>query len=154
MSNTCSLCNSTYVWPADLKRHLKSKHLSSSSHIRLPQSSSSSRSSSSHTRLPQSSSSSSHACLPQSSTKYNGRQKNLITWYKPTILTHFTFPINTIPIISCHGSIRLPVWLPDQQEVENRCLSDGSFTISNTWWLPSQIASHGVMVNIRRCMEP
>ena len=26
MSNTCSLCNSTYVWPADLKRHLKSKH--------------------------------------------------------------------------------------------------------------------------------
>jgi hypothetical protein len=33
MSNTCSLCNSTYVWPADLKRHLKS----SSSHIHLPQ---------------------------------------------------------------------------------------------------------------------
>ena len=26
MSNTCSLCSSTYVWPADLKRHLKSKH--------------------------------------------------------------------------------------------------------------------------------
>ena len=26
MSNTCSLCNRTYVWPADLKRHLKSKH--------------------------------------------------------------------------------------------------------------------------------
>ena len=26
MSNTCSLCNSIYVWPADLKRHLKSKH--------------------------------------------------------------------------------------------------------------------------------
>ena len=26
MSNICSLCNSTYVWPADLKRHLKSKH--------------------------------------------------------------------------------------------------------------------------------
>ena len=26
MSNTCSLCNSTYVWPADLKRHLKSKY--------------------------------------------------------------------------------------------------------------------------------
>jgi hypothetical protein len=26
MSNTCSLCSSTYVWPADLKRHIKSKH--------------------------------------------------------------------------------------------------------------------------------
>ena len=26
MSNTCGLCNRTYVWPADLKRHLKSKH--------------------------------------------------------------------------------------------------------------------------------
>jgi hypothetical protein len=26
MSNTCSLCNSTYMWPADLKRHLKTKH--------------------------------------------------------------------------------------------------------------------------------
>jgi hypothetical protein len=26
MSNTCSLCNSTYVWPADLQRHLRSKH--------------------------------------------------------------------------------------------------------------------------------
>jgi hypothetical protein len=26
MSNTCSLCNSTYVWSADIKRHLKSKH--------------------------------------------------------------------------------------------------------------------------------
>jgi hypothetical protein len=26
MSNTCSLCNRTYVWPADLKRHLKTKH--------------------------------------------------------------------------------------------------------------------------------
>ena len=26
MSNTCSLCNTTYVWPADLKRHLKTKH--------------------------------------------------------------------------------------------------------------------------------
>ena len=26
MSNPCSLCNSTYVWPADLKRHLKNKH--------------------------------------------------------------------------------------------------------------------------------
>jgi hypothetical protein len=25
MSNTCSLCNSTYVWPADLKRHLKNQ---------------------------------------------------------------------------------------------------------------------------------
>ena len=25
MSNTCGLCNRTYVWPADLKRHLKSK---------------------------------------------------------------------------------------------------------------------------------
>jgi hypothetical protein len=23
---SCSLCNSTYVWPADLKRHLKNKH--------------------------------------------------------------------------------------------------------------------------------
>ena len=26
MSNICSLCNSTYVWSADIKRHLKSKH--------------------------------------------------------------------------------------------------------------------------------
>ena len=26
MSNTCSLCNRSYVWLADLKRHLKSKH--------------------------------------------------------------------------------------------------------------------------------
>ena len=26
MSNTCGLCNRTYVWPPDLKRHLKSKY--------------------------------------------------------------------------------------------------------------------------------
>jgi hypothetical protein len=26
MSNTCGLCNRAYVWPADLKRHLKSKY--------------------------------------------------------------------------------------------------------------------------------
>jgi hypothetical protein len=55
----------------------------------------------------------------QTSTKYNGRQKNLITWYKPAILTHFTFPINTIQTISCRGSIHLPGWSRDQPEVEN-----------------------------------
>jgi hypothetical protein len=51
------------------------------------------------------------------------------------------FQTNTIPMMSCHGYIRLPVWLPDLQAVDNRCLSDGSFTISNTWWLPRQIGS-------------
>jgi hypothetical protein len=34
------------------------------------------------------------------------------------------FQTDTIPIISCHGYIRLPVWLQDLQAVENRCLSD------------------------------
>jgi hypothetical protein len=42
------------------------------------------------------------------------------------------FQTDTIPIISCHGYIRLPVLLQDLQAVENRCLFDGSFTTSNT----------------------
>jgi hypothetical protein len=63
---------------------------------------------------------------------------------KPTILTHFTFPIKTIQTISCRGSIHLPVWLPDQPEVENPALSGDSYTISNTWWPQYRIASCGV----------
>ena len=54
----------------------------------------------------------------RSSNTHRVMKKNLIIFWKPTILTHFTFPINTIPIISCRGSIRLPVWLQDLQAVD------------------------------------
>ena len=37
MSNTCSLGNMTYVWPADLKRHLKSKHSQQKSTLKQQQ---------------------------------------------------------------------------------------------------------------------
>jgi len=36
MSNTCSLCNRSYVWPADLKRHLKTKHDQQKSTLKQP----------------------------------------------------------------------------------------------------------------------
>ena len=88
------------------------------------------------------------------SNTYRVMKKNPIIFWKPIIRFILGFQMDTIPIISCHGYIRLPVWLQDLQAVENRCLSDGSFPTSNTWWLPSQIGSYGVMVNIRRCMEP
>ena len=156
MSNTCSLCNSIYVWPADLKRHLKSKHgqqslhLSSSSHI--PQGSSSS---SSHTRLTQSSSnnsSSSSSC--NSHTHRVMKKKNPIIFWKPIIRFCFGFRTGTTPIISCHGFIRLPVWSRSQPEVENLSLPGDSYTISNTWWPQYQIASCGVMENTRLYTEP
>jgi len=54
----------------------------------------------------------------RSSNTHRIMKKNLIIFCKPTILTHFTFPINTIPIISCRGSIRLSVWLQDLQAVD------------------------------------
>ena len=38
MSNTCGLCNRTYVCPADLKRHLKSKHGQQKSTLKQQQS--------------------------------------------------------------------------------------------------------------------
>jgi hypothetical protein len=49
----------------------------------------------------------------------------------------------TIPIISCHGCIRLPVWSWDQLKGENPSLSADSYTISNTWWSQYRIASYG-----------
>ena len=74
MSNTCGLCNRTYVWPADLKRRLKSKHGQQKSTLKQQQPYTlkqqqpytltleqhpytfTQSSSSNHTRLPQSSS--------------------------------------------------------------------------------------------------
>ena len=80
-------------------------------------------------------------------------KKNPNIFWKSIILTHFTFPINTIPIISCHGSIHLPVWSQDQPKVGNPSLSGDSYTISNTWWPQYQIASCDVMENTRRYAE-
>ena len=153
MSNTCSLCNSTYVWPADLKRHLKNKHGQQKSTFKqqrytpeqqqqpyIPQSSSI------RSHIPQSSSSSSHI--------HRLMKKNPIIFWKPIIRFCFGFPINTIPIISCHGSIRLPVWSRDLQAVENPSLSGDSYTISNTWWPQYRIASCGVMENTKLYKEP
>ena len=69
------------------------------------------------------------------------KKKNPIIFWKPIILTYFTFPINTTPIISCHGSIHLPVWSRDQPEVENPSLSGDSYIISDIWWPQYRIAS-------------
>jgi hypothetical protein len=85
---------------------------------------------------------------------YRVMKKNPIIFWKAIIRFCFGFQTDTIRIISCHGNIRLPVWLQDLQALENRCLSDGLFTTANTWWIPSQIGSYSVMVNIRGCMEP
>jgi hypothetical protein len=43
----------------------------------------------------------------RSSHAHRVMKKNLIIFWKPTILTHFTFQTDTIPIISCRGSIHL-----------------------------------------------
>jgi hypothetical protein len=42
-------------------------------------------------------------------------KKNPIIFWKPIIRFCFGFQTDTIPIISCHGYIRFPVWLQDLQ---------------------------------------
>jgi hypothetical protein len=82
------------------------------------------------------------------------KQRNRTLFWKPIIRFCFGFRTETIPIISCHGCFRLPVWSRDLQAVENPSLSGDSYAISNTWWPQYQIASCGVMENTRLYTEP
>jgi hypothetical protein len=88
------------VWPADLKRHLKSKHGQQKSTLKQQQP---------YTLTPE------QQQQQQQHQPYNPDQQPYSQsneeepYYILKILAHFTFPINTIPIISCRWSNHLPV---------------------------------------------
>ena len=134
MSNTCSLCNRTYVWPADLKCHLKSKHGHQKSTLKQQQpytlTPGQQQQQQRYTLTAEQQQQQPYMCIPEQQpytlSPEQQQQQQPYTFtpeqqqqqpYSQSneeepyyiLKTYFTFPINTIPIISCHGSIHLPV---------------------------------------------
>ena len=147
MSNTCSFCNRTYVWPADLKRHLKSKHGQQKSTLKQqqPYTFTSEQQQQQYIFIPEQQQ---YTFVPdQQEIQWKTEEPYYMIQINNSY--HFTFPINMIQTISCLGSIHLPVWSRDQPEMKNPSLLGDSYTISDIWWPQYRITSSGVMENTR-----